>query len=76
MTSDEILLAGLAAHQQPHATLEALETIFRQEVGLKLFTVLLFDAKTGLARRFYTSDPASYPVAGSKPLTPDPGRSR
>src|ERR1700730_11620808 len=68
----ELFLAGLAAPDHAIATLRALEAIFRQEVGVKLFTVMEFDAELGLARRLYSSDPENYPVSGSKPLTPGP----
>lgn len=45
----------------------ALQTLVREVIGAKLFTVMLSDMKAGLARRAYTSDPANYPASGTKP---------
>jgi len=64
----QTFLAALAAPDQPGAALEALQTIFRREVGAKLFTVMTFNAQTGLSRRVYSSHPEEYPVSGFKPL--------
>jgi hypothetical protein len=61
-------LAALAAPDQPRAILDALQTIFRREVGAKLFTVMTFDALTGLSQRIHSSHPEDYPVSGFKPL--------
>jgi GAF domain-containing protein len=66
------LLAALADGDQPAATLDAVEKVFRAEVGAKLFTVMLIDAQSGLARRIHTNDPDAYPVAGAKPLSIGP----
>jgi hypothetical protein len=62
-------LAALAAPSQPEATLLALQSIFRAQVGARLFTVMLFDAPTGLSRRVHSSHPTEYPVSGFKPLS-------
>jgi GAF domain-containing protein len=62
-------LAALAVPEQPRATLEYLETLFRREVGAKLFTVMTFDAATGLSQRVHSSHPKDYPVSGVKPLS-------
>jgi GAF domain-containing protein len=62
-------LAALAAPGQPAAVLSALEAIFRAEVGAKLFTVMVFDARTGLSQRVHSSHPGEYPVSGAKPLS-------
>jgi hypothetical protein len=62
-------LAALAAREQPRATLLALQTLFRQEVGARLFTVMTFDAATGLSQRIHSSHPKEYPVSGVKPLS-------
>jgi hypothetical protein len=37
-------------------------------IGGRLFTVTVLDRKSGLARRVYTSHPATYPVSGTKPM--------
>jgi hypothetical protein len=60
-------LAALAQPDQPEATLSALQTIFRREVGAKLFTVMTFNAATRLSRRVHSSHPEEYPVSGLKP---------
>jgi GAF domain-containing protein len=61
-------LAALAAPQQPAPVFVALQTILREEVGAKLFTLMSFDARTGLSRRVHSSHPREYPVSGLKPL--------
>ena len=40
-------LAALAAREQPGTTLLSLQTLFRREVGAKLFTVMTLDPLTG-----------------------------
>jgi GAF domain-containing protein len=62
-------LAALAASDQPGATLAALQVVFRDEVGAKLFTVMTFDAGTGISQRIHSSHPKEYPVSGAKPLS-------
>ncbi|HLW91291.1 MAG TPA: GAF domain-containing protein [Roseiarcus sp.] len=64
-----IFLAAMAAPDQPGATLLALQNIFRQEVGARLFTVMTFNASTGLSQRVHSSHPREYPVSGFKPLS-------
>jgi hypothetical protein len=60
--------AALAAPDQPASTFLALQAIIRQEVGARLFTLMTFDARTGLSRRVHSSHPCEYPVSGVKPL--------
>jgi hypothetical protein len=62
-------LAALAASGQPEPVFLALQTMIRDEVGARLFTLMTFDARTGLSRRVHSSHPREYPVAGSKPLS-------
>jgi GAF domain-containing protein len=62
-------LAALAAPGQPGAILAALQSIFREDIGAKLFTVMTFDARTGMSQRVHSSHPEEYPVAGAKPLS-------
>ena len=62
-------LAALAAPDQPETTLKALQEIFRAEVDARLFTVMIYDANSGLSRRVYSSHPVEYPVSGTKPLS-------
>ena len=40
-------------------------------VGTLLFTISVLDMAADLARRAYTSHPAQYPTAGTKPITRD-----
>ena len=61
-------LGALAAPNQPAPVFLALQTIIREEVGAKLFTLMTFDARTSLSRRVHSSHPREYPVSGSKPL--------
>ena len=49
----------------------ALETLARKLIGAKLFTTMTVDMKNEVARRAYTSDPASYPASGTKPIRYD-----
>ena len=63
-------LAALAAREQPRATLDCLQTLFRHEVGARLFTVMTFEPATGLSQRIHSSHPMDYPVSGVKPLSP------
>jgi hypothetical protein len=46
-----------------------LQALFRQEVGARLFTIMTFDAPTGLSERIHSSHPDEYPVSGVKPLS-------
>ena len=62
-------LAALATRDQPGTTLAALQAIFREDVSAKLFTVMTFDARTGMSQRVHSSHPKEYPVAGAKPLS-------
>ena len=64
-----IFLAALAAPNQPAPVFLALETIIREEVGAKLFTLMTFDTRSGLSRRVHSSHPREYPVSGLKPLS-------
>ena len=61
-------LEALAGREQPGTTLVSLQTLFRREVGAKLFTVMTFDALTGQSQRVHSSHPEEYPVSGRKPL--------
>jgi hypothetical protein len=62
-------LAAVAAPDQPVATLAALQVRFRSVVDARLFTVMVYEQKTGMARRIHTSHPQEYPVSGTKPLS-------
>jgi GAF domain-containing protein len=61
-------LEALAARGQPGTTFLSLQTLFRQEVGAKLFTVMTFDPLTVQSQRVHSSHPKEYPVSRGKPL--------
>lgn len=61
--------AAHAAHPQPEALLSALGSAVEEAIGYRLFTVLVHDAKAGLMRRIYSTQPDINPVNGSKPVT-------
>lgn len=70
MTTDwKAFLAAVAGADQPAATLAALQDVFRGAVEARLFTVMIYQQKTGLASRIHTSHPRDYPVSGTKPLS-------
>jgi GAF domain-containing protein len=52
---------------QPMRAFDALCALAVQVVGVKLFTVMVFDEATGTAQRKYSNMPAAYPVSGCKP---------
>lgn len=49
------------------AAFDALCELTKQVVGVKLFTVMTHDARTGEAGRVYSNMPEAYPVSGTKP---------
>lgn len=51
----------------PEAAFDALCAFTRDVVGVKLFTVMTHDRKTGMAGRIYSNMPDAYPVSGTKP---------
>lgn len=59
-------IARAAAVAAPGELFGDLARVCAGLVGWKLFTVLAIDHRQRLARRFYTSDPASYPIGGAK----------
>ncbi len=63
--------AAAAATNQPTFTYDALFDLVRATVGARLFTLMSFDFKTGLAGRFYSNMPDAYPVSGTKPVNTD-----
>ncbi|MDR6860442.1 GAF domain-containing protein [Variovorax guangxiensis] len=50
---------------------ETLDHELRRFPGHRLFSVLAIDGTLAASRRLYTSDPASYPCGGTKPLHHD-----
>lgn len=59
---------SLAAADQPVAFFAALEDAMAKAIGHRLFTIMRHDPTAGRNRRVYSSDPAAYPVSGSKPV--------
>ena len=75
MTDAEISRA-LAAYERAVATQSgtawsALQSLARDLIGAKLFTIMTVDMEKQLAARVYTSHPADYPVSGTKPIRYD-----
>jgi hypothetical protein len=64
----DAVAGALAASGEPAAVFAALDRAMGATIGHKLFTVLLHHAGTGESERFYTNQPAAYPVGGRKPL--------
>ena len=61
--------ARLDAATTPEEAWRALQDLAQSTVGARLFTVTVLDMDAMLARRAYSSDEASYPAAGTKPIT-------
>ena len=55
----------------PASTFRALHRAVAAVAGARLFTVTRIDRAAGLARRIHSSDPAAYPLSGTKPIRPD-----
>lgn len=56
-----------AAGGQPEKAYAALETLVKEVVGAKLFTIMTSDTTDKLSERIYSSMPDVYPVSGTKP---------
>lgn len=75
-TTDSLLqnvVDACVGQQEPTHGLAALDKALRHHPGHKLFTVLVIDRERGLIHRLYTSDPATYPGGGVKPLLREGG---
>lgn len=57
---------------QPAPLFRALEQSLQQEVGHKLFTIMVWYRQSGEAERLYSNDPKAYPVGGRKALVETP----
>mgnify|MGYP001281104799 CR=1 FL=1 len=55
------------AENLPDQAFDALCELTRDVIGVKLFTVMTHDSKTGEASRVYSNMPEAYPVSGKKP---------
>ena len=63
----EFTRALAAAEGQPDRAFAALGRLADAIVGARLFTVMVFDAATGMAQRKFSNMPDAYPVSGTKP---------
>lgn len=57
-----------ATGSQPTTVFDALNALTEALVGVRLFTLMTFDAASGEARRIYSNMPDAYPVLGTKPV--------
>lgn len=60
-----------AAVADANTIIDAYEYLYQltfEVIGVKLFTIMTFDMKTGKARRSFTSNPEDYPVSGEKDI--------
>lgn len=60
--------AMAGAEGQPTATFDAMWRLTESVLGVKLFTLMSFDFRAGVAERFYSNMPEAYPVSGTKPV--------
>lgn len=68
----EALTDAIAANeQQPIMAFAALQKMTEDTVGVKLFTLTVFDTGARLARRIYSNMPEAYPISGTKPIDED-----
>lgn len=59
--------AVIGAEGRTSAAFEALCALAGDTVGIRLFTVMSYDAGQGVARRIFSNMPDAYPVSGTKP---------
>lgn len=62
---------ALACAPQPEAGLHGLANALSERIGYRLFTVLVLDRQAGLSRRYFSSQPDTYPAGGAKPIRED-----
>lgn len=60
--------ASIAEATDANAAFSALQVLTQATVGARLFTYMTVDMENEVARRAYTSDAASYPTSGTKPI--------
>lgn len=53
--------------QQPESVFVSLLELTQSIIGVKLFTIMVFDGKLGVAERKFSNMPDFYPVSGTKP---------
>ena len=61
-------IAAMARPDQPEAAFAALADLVAAEIGVKLFTLMTFDAESRLSRRAWSNMPDAYPAQGTKPM--------
>lgn len=66
------ILAAHADRDQPGATFRAIDEALAAEPGHILFTVLVHHPALRQSERFYSNQPAAYPIGGRKPVTNSP----
>lgn len=64
--------ASIAEAKGADEAFAALQALAQATVGAKLFTYMTVDMAAEVARRAYTSDAASYPTSGTKPINYGP----
>jgi len=69
-------LTALRQAGPPEALFKAVDKALAETVGHKLFTVLLYHPKVGMAERLYSSRPDLYPASGTKALEQAPAMKR
>ena len=72
----ESILAAHAEADQPAATFRAIDAELARDPGHILFTVLVHHPAVKQSERFYTNQPAAYPIGGRKPVTDTPWMQR
>jgi len=75
MSLGEVLKA-FESKDQPEAVYKAVDAALAAMPGFKLFTILVAHNEQQLVQRVYTSNPMSYPVGGTKPMSSSPWSSR
>jgi hypothetical protein len=70
----ELATVAEAARQpnQPQPLFQALDLALGRVIGHKLFTLLVYHPKAEASERYYTNQPAAYPVGGRKPRPKGP----
>ena len=63
--------AAIAQAKGVEEAFAAMQALTEKTVGVKLFTYMTVDMENEVARRAYTSDAASYPTSGTKPIRYD-----
>src|SRR5262249_6260940 len=68
----DAIAAAHADPDQPGATFRAIDSALARQPGHILFTVLVHHPALRQSERYYTNQPAAYPVGGRKPVTDSP----